>query len=798
MYLINLNFRKSFLFVICLLLFGCVSNNNQLINYVDPFIGTENGGHTFVGTTVPFGMVKLGPDYGERQSNSGYYEPFFLQRQNGNNPNNDIDSLLREKNNKRIQGFSHVHVSGTGGGPKYGNILIKPSVGNIEKLILNYSSYRDSHSETARPGYYSVILNENNNIKVELTSTNNVGFHRYTFSKTDSAYILFDITSFLGKYHCCNENQELVDHAIKIIDNQSLCGYQTVKGGWNKGKAYTVYFYTEIDKKANSFGAWHKDNIYIPTGNVLDTLAQGVFYRYNFTIDTTINLKVGISFLSIEKAKKNLEDDNNTFDQALLKTQNLWESYLSKIIVETQIDSLKTIFYTALYHSFLMPVNRTGENPNWTSNNPYYDDFYAIWDTYRTLHPLFTLIAPDKQIEIIQTLIDIYENELYMPDARSGNYNGRTQGGSNCDILISEAYLKKLGINDINYQKAFEAMIKNAEKIPIPDIIGLNRNDTVFYTQKEGRYVNDFYKSKGYFPANYYKNSAGKYVFSIERPASRTLEYAFCDWAISNIADDILIDSIKEFFPEDFNFDNIKSYYSKKSENWKNIWNDNIECDGIIGFIAPKNSNGYWMDTIPDKHNVLTKYSCILNGSWSGFFYESNAWENSLFVPHDINGLIDKCGGVDNFEKRLDIFFNNNYYNVKNEPSFLAPCLYLYINKRDKAILQIKNILNEHYNDTRGGIPGNDDSGAMSSWFIFHSIGLYPNAGDSTYLITEPLFNSVTINLPDNKQFIIKRKNISKYNGEILLNDTKYEDFLISHRTFLKGGCLEIFTKGEK
>jgi len=753
----------------CIFSFGCNTKiNDSLLKYVDPFIGTENGGHTFVGATIPYGMVKLGPDYGEKQSNSGYYEPFYLQRTN--NPNVNRDSTLRESENKKIQGFSHTHVSGTGGGPKYGNILIKPTIGDINKLILNYSSKKIDLSESVSPGYYSVQFEGkmHDTIKVELTASHKVGFHKYSFSKTDKAFVLIDVSSFLGKYHCCGENQTLVNSGIKFIDSQNIAGYSTIKGGWNKGEAYTVYFYTTIDRPSQEIGLWKNDYLYKSTFEQIDTSASGAYLNYNTLVNQTIKIKIGISYISIQKAKENLNNEipDWNFEKVKFTAGNKWEKALGKVKVKSLHDSLKTMFYTALYHTMLMPTDRTGENPYWQSNEPYYDDYYAIWDTYRTTHPLLTLIDPETQIKIIKSLIDIYANEGYMPDARSGNYNGRTQGGSTCDILIADAFVKDLGINEINYDLAFQALQKNAEIPPLTNSgYILTKDDSIRLTQKHGRGGLSDYNTLGFVSNDY------------ERAGTRTLEYAYCDWAIAQMAKKM--NKIDQY-----------NKYIQRADNWKLLWNESIvDSNNVKGFIWPRTIHNSWVSQ--------NEFSVFEKGSWTNFFYEGNSWEYSFFVPHDIESLIVMSGGKDKFLSRLNMFFDNGYYNVTNEPDFFTPYLYKFINEHDITSERVRNTIEKSYNTSRGGLPGNDDSGAMSSWFAFNAIGLYPLVGTDEYLIVTPLFESITLNV-NNNEFNIVTENLSNssiYIDKAILNGNTLEEFKISYFDIISGGTLKIIMR---
>jgi predicted alpha-1,2-mannosidase len=403
----------------------------------------------------------------------------------------------------------------------------------------------------------------------------------------------------------------------------------------------------------------------------------------------------------------------------------------------------------------LMPVNRTGENPKWTSALPYYDDFYCIWDTYRATHPLLTLIQQKEQVAMINSLLDIYKQEGFMPDARSGNYTGRTQGGSNTDVLIADAYVK--GLEGIDYNAALQAMLKNAEVPPGGD------------ERKWGRGGLRDYNTIGYVSTDF------------ERAGSRTMEYAYNDYCIALVAKGLGRDSIYR-------------KYIAGSQKWKNIWNPKISSNGFTGFIWPRKKNGSW-DPAWNVHK---------SEGWRGWLYEGNSWEYSLYVPHDVPGLITKAGGTVSFVKRLDTFFTknaqtfhswlNDYYNVNNEPGFLAPALYNYAGKPWRTTETVRKIISNNYTTKPDGLPGNDDAGSMSAWYAFHAMGFFPVAGQDLYLITAPLFDSVTIDLGEGKLFTVKcnaLNDTNRYIKSATLNGKTLDRSWFRHSEIKNGGVLE-------
>lgn len=719
----------------------------RLADYVDPRIGSEGLGRVFVGPSAPFGMVKPSPDC-TVAPNSGWL-PMPSQ----------------------VNGFAQVHVSGTGGGPKYGNILIQPFAGNDTPTLAPIGTrfeaidYRDS--EEISLGYYATKY-KNSGIYTEITTSPKASAYRITYPKGSDPGLLIDAGFFLGenKEPDVREAQQFVGSQIQVVSPNEVRGYNRVRGGWNNGKAYTVYFCLTTDVPAIEATTW-KSGVMTDKPEQFDSAEHtGAVLHFAEGADT-LNVRIGISFISELKAKENLEASTKgkSFDQLHGELIADWEALLERIKVDPTADErLKRMFYTGLYHTMLMPVDRTGENPLWNDDAPYYDDFYAIWDTYRSSSPLITLIDPRREADIVNSLINIWKRDGYMPDARSGNSNGRTQGGSNAEIVIADAFVK--GLEGIDWEQALLAMIKDAEVDPG------DRHEA------EGRGGLNEYLRLGYVP------------YGIDRAGNRTVEYSYCDFAIYEVA-------------KGLGYDILADKYLKRSGNWKNLWRDDYEHDGTKGFIMPRDAAGRWLDDIPFGHSGIRTptfryYPMMFEGPWykpwwGMFFYEGSSWEYSLSIPHDVEGLIEKCGGPEAFEERLDKFFDKKYFNVNNEPSFLTPCLYHWLGKPDCTSDRVLEIIAENYSDTPAGLPGNDDSGAMSSWLVFHIMGLYPNAGQDYYLIHTPVLRQSEIALSDGNTFTIRAENLSEKNRYIQSATLRGEDYpysTITHGDLMKGGEL--------
>lgn len=695
--------------------------------YVRPETGAAGEGNVFPGVCVPFGMVKLGADCGDLGANQGW------------------------KPDGPVMGFSHTHVSGTGGGPKYGNVLVQPVAGHIDPE--NYASERSG--ETFALNCYGVRL-DRYDVGVRLTATDKVGVHEYTFAATDTAAILFDAGSHLRINH--QESQRLVASGIKINSDTELEGFTTVAGGWNMGSPYTVYFYARADRAADSVMLW-KDGKTAGSREVRGDngeKAVGAFV-YSLPEGGTVNLKVGISFVSTEKARQNLNAVGDlTFDAIRQSGIDKWNEVLDRVTVEGS-EQDKMLFYTCLHHACLQPTDRTGENPLWLSDEPYYDDYYAIWDTFRATHPLLTLILPSRQTGMVQSAIDIWAHEGYLPDGRSGNCNGRVQGGSNCDVMIADAYVK--GLVGIDYEKGLRAMLTDAETEPAD-------------ARKEGR------------GGTLMSNRIGFMPLEIERSGTRTYENAYCDYAIATLAHGLGRDAVADI-------------YYRRSSNWQNLWNDSIESLGHRGFLWPRRADGSWAGA--------GEYNVFWRQDWEGVCYESTSWEMSFYVPHDVAALIERCGGPDSFIKRLDTYFTYDkvtdqrycmgLFQVSNEPGFLVPMLYNYVNRPDKTAAITRRVLSTRYRNAPDGLPGNDDSGSMSAWYVFQAMGFYPNAGQDVYLITSPVFENVRISMEGGKMFEIKATGASPdniYVQSARLNCVDLDRCWLSHREIISGGRLEL------
>ena len=692
--------------------------------FVDPLLGTAGGGNVSPGPVIPYGMIKPGPDmtFGLRDYNAGW---------NAEGP---------------IRGFSQTHVSGTGGGAKYGNILIQPTTGPVAP----FDAASDRANERAAAGYYAVQL-QRWAVGVEITASRRAALYRFTYPANRPANLLVNVAALLRSGFKTGETQALVGSHVQILSPTELAGSTIVRGGWNKQTTpYTVYFSALLDTPAANSGVWQdfdlKSGARMAEGGANQPV--GAWLSFSGSGARTVRMRIAISFVSIEQARRSLNEEIPTFDfeATQARAQAVWDRALEKIEINGVSADQQQQFYTALYHTMLMPVDRTGENPLWKSEEPYYDDFYAIWDIFRSSAPLLTLIAPERESAIVRALIDIYRHDGFLPDARAGNFNGRTQGGSNAEFMLTDAYLKNLP--GIDWQDALAAEVHDAEDAPADHF-------------KEGRGGLDDWKRLGYVSLE-----------GSDRPASVHMEYAADDYEVALLA-------------KGLGRTDLYKKYLQRSGNWRNLWDANFADGGFKGFIRSRHRDGSW----------LTPFTAMDFCTWNGpTFYEGNSWTYSFFVPQDVAGLIETVGGRETFLRRLDAFFDVPFrYDVGNEPGFLAPYLYIWAGRPDKTAERVRQIIARSYHSGAKGLPGNDDSGAMSSWFAFGQMGFFPNAGQDVYLIGSPAYRSTTLHLAGEKNFTIEAANLSEkaiYVVAATLNGHPLDRAWLRHSEIVAGGKL--------
>ncbi|MFD1163688.1 GH92 family glycosyl hydrolase [Hwangdonia seohaensis] len=714
-----------------------VQNTLKNTAYVEPFIGTGGHGHTYPGATVPFGMLQVTPVNGISAWDwcSGYHYS---------------DSIA--------VGFSHLALSGTGIGD-LADILFMPinkevdlSPTPLSRDSLNYKSKYSHKNEKASPGYYQVFL-EDHNVNVELTTALRTAYHKYTFDKNDTQSVVIDLGFAINW-------DKALQTSITIEDEHTISGYRFSKG-WAANQK--VFFVAKFSKPIT------KHHIYTDGNRVENTTSEGIKTSAQLFFDaqdsSELFTKVALSSVSIENAKDNLETGDFNFDTVKNEAEDTWNEALTKIEVETPIDSLKTIFYTAMYHAQVAPVTFSDKNGQFrkendeivTAENYTAYSTLSLWDTFRAEHPLLTFVATDKVSDIINSMLAYYETKNILPVWTLYANETNTMTGYHSIPVIVEAYLK--GIRGFDAEKAFEAM----KTTMMQDERGLNH-----------------YKKHGYIPYNL-----------IDESVTITLEYAYDDWCVAQMAKALGKNDDYEFFLNrskayEYLFDNETGFMRGKSEDGKS-WNEPFD---------PKHSN----------HREQTDYT------------EGNAWQHSWFVPHAVDDLITLHGGNDTFTNRLEQLFTESseitgdnisaditgligQYAHGNEPSHHIAYMFNHANQPWRAQYWARHIMDTQYNTTPNGLSGNEDCGQMSAWYALSSIGLYPmNPASAEYEIGSPIFEKASIAISEGKSFVIEAENVSDKNIYIqsaTLNGTDFNQTTILHSQIMEGGTLKFVMGSE-
>ncbi|MEO6406210.1 MAG: GH92 family glycosyl hydrolase [Ferruginibacter sp.] len=736
----------------------------NLVQYVKPIIGTQRMGHTYPGATVPFGMVQLSPDTDTIPFEvNGKYNPDVYKYCAG-----------YQYDDNTIVGFSHTHFSGTGHSD-LGDFLVMPTVGPLQ---LNpgiasdpASGFRSAFShqnERAEAGYYKVKLDEGN-ITAELTATTRVGFHQYSFPASEQAHIILDLASGIYNYE-----EKNVWTYVRVINDSLITGYRQTNG-WARTR--TQYFAMSFSKPFIRYGSrefgktpyrgfWGK---FDQRHDFSEIAGKQIRMHFDFkTADQEkIKIKMALSSVSMQGALLNMRTETPgwNFDAVKQAAQNAWETELHKIEIEGAITE-KENFYTALYHAFISPTvymdvdgryKGLDQEMHTAKGFTNYTTF-SLWDTYRALHPLFNIIQSNRNGDMVQSMLKHYDqSSLHMLPVWSNSANDNwCMSGYHAVSVIADAIIK--GANSFNAMNALNACITTGRHRSYEGI---------------GPYID-----MGYLPAEKSGTSA-----------SSTLEYAYDDWCIAQLAKKLnRLDIYNEFI--------------KRSANYKNVF------DAGTGFMHARKVDG----SFTPGFDAMTT-----NGQG---FIEGNSWNYSLFVPQDPVALIGLMGGKEKFIHYLDTLFTMHLpdaffaeteditrdgiiggYVHGNEPAHHVSYLYNYAGAAWKTQERVRMILNMQYKNTPDGLGGNDDAGQMSAWYVFSSLGFYPvSPGNTLYSIGSPAVNAAILKLDNGKTFSIEAKNQSAKNvyvESITLNGKKLEGFFIDHKQIMTGGKL-IFYMSDK
>jgi predicted alpha-1,2-mannosidase len=703
-------------------------SKNMLVDYVDTKIGVigTRASNCVLGPQMPFGCINPSPQ-SAKGSTPGY------------NPR------------MPTKGYGQLHVSGTGGDSRYGHFLVSPQTG-----IAVGKNDHDSpaKNEVTRAYYFKSIL-ERYNITTEIAPTQHSAIYRFTFQKSDSASIIIDASQSVPKDIIGAKNVKILENSIQIDKQKgTIRGMIYTMGGWGCVSPYKFFFVAAFNKPLLDAGVWKNTTLLRNDSFVKretpDELAEeriGTYCRFKTTDGEQIEMKVAVSLSSYENAEKFLQAEIPHWDLEQIKTagMNTWEKQLEKIRVDAPTEAQKKLFYTAMYHTMVMPRNCTGDNPYWSDGKPFWDDQYAIWDTWRTLYPLQLLINPDMVRDNILSFIDRLKHNGMVRDAFvSGSEGSADQGGNNVDNIIADAYVK--GVKGIDWNEAYGVMKFNADH----ERLGGGFKSVPGYNP-------DIYRKQGWIPNG-------------DISTSYTLEYAYNDFCAATVAKGLHKN-------DDYH------KYLDRSNGWVNLWDENAESKGYKGFIGVK-----------DWDNKFLAFDPAFEArSWKGPFYEGTSWTYSYFVPHNIPKLVSLMGGKEKFIERLDFALKNNLIDYGNEPSFLALRSFSHVGRPDLTSYWVHYALNKNF-DLTGGL-GNDDSGAMSSWYIFSALGFFPNAGQDIYYLNAPLYPKSVITLGNGKKLTILAENASEKNIYIKsckINGKIWNNSIFHHRDIANGGTIEL------
>lgn len=735
--------------VMSLLLCGSLmAAAQQPVDYVNPFIGTSNYGTTNPGAICPQGMMSV--------------TPFNVMGSESNRFDKDSQwwSTPYSSDNDFMTGFAHVNLSGVGC-PELGSLLLMPTAGDLKVDYREYGSkYKD---EVAHPGYYSNVLTKYN-IKTEATATMRTGLSRFTFPKGQGNILL-------------NLGEGLTNETgatVRIVNETEIEGSKLLGTFcYNPQAVFPIYFVMKVSKAPKSMGYWKKQRemkgveaewdgysgkykLYTKYNRDMSGDDIGVWFTYDTEENEAIEVKMGVSFVSIENARLNMntEQPDFNFDKVKAAAGNMWNSDLSRVKVEGGSKDDKTIFYTALYHLLIHPniiQDVNGEYPmmeslkvGHTTGNRY--TVFSLWDTYRNVSTLMTLLFPERQLDIIRTMVDMYKESGWLPKWELYGRETLTMEGDPSIPYIVDAWMR--GLRDFDVETAYEAMRKGATT---PGEFNLLRPD------------NNDYMSKGYVPLReQYDNSV-----------SHALEYYIADWNLSQFAKALgKKEDAKLFHDRSMGY---KNYYCKE-----------------FGTLRPILPDGTFYSPFDPKQGE--------NFEPSPGFHEGNSWNYTFYVPHDIQGLTKLMGGQKKFVDKLQMVFDKGYYDMANEPDIAYPYLFSYFKGEAwRTQKTVRELLSKYYHNAPNGLPGNDDTGTMSTWAVFSMMGFYPACpGDMDYVLTSPTFNKVTIDL--NKKFYPKGELVIEsmhqtpediYIKDVTADGKRLKGYTISQEELVNAGTLK-------
>ena len=713
---------RNIIHMACLaaLLAACTSQKENPVDFIDPFIGTGFHGHTYPGATVPFGAVQLSPDTraGNWDACAGYHYD---------------DSTLT--------GFSHTHLSGTGC-IDLGDLLIRPTTQTVDpsrQPMYAPAAFRHE-DEKAEAGYYAVLLHEEG-IRAELTATAHTGVHRYTFPKESTPTVIVDLKHSL-------DNEHIYESSLQVVNPHEMTGMRNTRGWSDNQRIYFVIQCSQPFEKATLVS-----NQKALEGKEAEGTDLQALLKFKDRTSEPIVMKVGLSIVSVENARENLQAEVEGFDFDAVKqaAYHTWNDAVSAIKVEGGTEEQKTNFYTALYHSMVVPNVVSDVNGQYRRHDQTIGQLpqgavqystFSLWDTFRAWNPMMTLIDTTLVTNMIHSFLHIYDASGELPLWPLSAGETGTMIGYHSASVIADAYMK--GIRGFDAEKALEALVVSSEK-----------------NQKGA----DYYISKGFIPSNIKKESI-----------SCLLEFAYDDWCIAQLA-------------QALGKQEIYDTYIRRSQQYLNVF------DGATRFFRPKRMDGNW-ETPFNPNEVGRAYT------------EATAWQYRFFVPHDVNGMVQLFGGKEAFTSALDDIFHTDaqvdgdlvditgligQYAHGNEPSHHIAYLYNYIGQPWKTQAMTRRLLDEMYAPTPEGIVGNEDCGQMSAWYILSSLGLYAVCpGSNEFTFTTPLFEKATLQLANGKTLTITANHPEKnlYIDKVELNGKEIETNFVTYEQLMGGGEL--------
>jgi len=725
---------------------ACSQTGQAPFDYVNPLIGTgaattesalqhstagsEPKGQTFPAVGVPFGMTNWTPQ--TRASEQKCISPYYYS-----------DSLF--------QGFRGSHWMSGSCTQDYGSVTVMPMAGGLKVAPDEWASRFDHATETATPAFYGVTLDDYH-IRAEATATNRSGVLQFVFQDTAGTYIAVQPNS-----------DEQVGYVAVYPEQQAIVGYNPahrIYQGWGEPAGFSGYFVALFDRPFQAYGTWQGATVRTDstTARGNGVAPVGAFARFNIQPGDTVRVMVGTSFTGIRKALANLDAEvpDWRFNNIRAQARDAWEKELARVEIAGGSAAEQEIFYSALYHTMILPrtfSDHDGTYPGFNGDSlvheasgfTYYAD-YSMWDTFRAVHPLFTILQPERTRDMIRSLILKAEQGDWLPIFPCWDNYTAAMIGDHAVSPIVDAYMK--GITDFDVDQAYHYMIQNATRMP----------PFQAYVDGKGRRALDSYMEFGYIPLE----DSVKQAFHQREQVSRTLEYAYDDFVVAQLAKSL-------GRADDYQM------LIKRAENYKNVF------DTQTGFVRGRHADGSWITPFdPAKSQP--------------YITEGTPWQYTWYVPQDVQGLVDLMGGRAPFIAKLDRLFEQGYYWHGNEPSHQIAYLYDYAGAPWKTQDQVRKIMRIEYGTGPGGLSGNEDAGQMSAWYVFSALGMYPVCpGVPYYALGSPLFETAKIRVGEDRYFTIRAEDVSgenRYIQSATLNGKPFTRPWIKHAELTAGGEL--------